>query len=433
MLALPLGLGYHIGVGFDYQTLKVVLEKFLFTVRGKYQNRPEIWKGKRMNNNKISRRTFMRNTSLIAAGTITGALAGKGCTCGDIAKPADTSKILNYHQKMGYRRLGKTNLMVSEVSLGGHWKNREGGRYWGKFANDQVPDDVAKNRTDVVSACIDAGINYLDITTPAECLCYGVALKGRREKMYVGADDYSLCVRNKDFCNVKAQTHNVEECLRRLQTDYIDIWRPQARMDGSSTDADVAVIIETFQKLHNQGKVRHLGISSHSRPWFEHIIESFPEFEMVIFPCSAKTKAKGALPTKNNVEEVNPGHGADQTQGIFQKALVRDVGIVTIKPYFGGSLFKSCGEDKFPVMGVGSKQENDLARLTLQCILANEAITATVPGLSTVYEVDNAVRASYTRPLAMAPADKDWLMRITDERWAALPREYAWLRDWEVV
>jgi hypothetical protein len=84
-------------------------------------------------------------------------------------------------------------------------------------------------------------------------------------------------------------------------------------------------------------------------------------------------------------------------------------------------------------MGVGSKTENDLARLTLQCIVSNPAITATVPGLSTVYEVENAARASYTRPLGMAAADREWLMEITERQWANLPQEYAWLRDWEVV
>jgi hypothetical protein len=175
-------------------------------------------------------------------------------------------------------------------------------------------------------------------------------------------------------------------------------------------------------------------MSSHSRPWFEHVINKYPEFEMIIFPCSAKTKAKGQAPTAGNVEEVNPGHGSDQTQSIFKTVIERDVGVVTIKPYFGGSLFEdSDGKVRFPVMGVGSKKENDLARLTIQCILSNEAITATVPGLSTIYEVENAARASYTRPLGMTAAEKDWLMRITDERWAALPQEYAWLRDWEVV
>jgi predicted aldo/keto reductase-like oxidoreductase len=387
-----------------------------------------------MDKDKLSRRDFMRNTSLAAAGTIAGAFADKGR-----AGIVHTSKILNFHPKMTYRRLGKTDLMVSEVSLGGHWKNRNAGRYWDKFANEEVPIDVAKNRTDVVSACIDSGINYLDITTAAECLCYGEALKGRREKMYVGADIHNLGPRGSDRCNVKDQTLNVDTCLRLLKTDYLDIWRPQAKMAGQlgtnqlNTDPEVEALIETFEKLHKQGKVRHLGMSSHCRPWFEHVLNKYPEFEMIIFPCSAKTKAKGQLPVEGNVEEVNPGHRADQSQGIFDVVRERDVGVVTIKPYFGGSLFKSYGKVKFPVMGVGSKSENDLARLTLQCILANEAITAAVPGLSTVYEVENAARASYTRPLGMSAAEKKWLMDITDRQWANLPQEYQWLRDWEVV
>ncbi|MHC4751756.1 MAG: aldo/keto reductase [Planctomycetota bacterium] len=383
-----------------------------------------------MKNAKLSRRDFMRNTSLVAAGTIAGALAGEEQAA---TGPVHTSKILNFHPKMTYRRLGKTNLMVSEVSLGGHWKNRNAGRYWDHFANEEVPVDVAKNRTDVVSACIDSGINYLDITTAAECLCYGAAIKGRREKMYVAADIHNLGPRGSDRCNVKGQTLNVDTCLRLLKTDYLDIWRPQAKMDGSNTDPEVESLIETFEKLHKAGKVRHLGMSSHSRPWLEHVIGKYPEFEMLIFPCSAKTKVKGQSPIAGNVEEVNPGHGSDQTQSIFKEVLERDVGIVTIKPYFGGSLFKSYGKVKFPVMGVGSKTENDLARLTLQCILANPAITAAVPGLSTVYEVENAARASYTRSLGMAAADKKWLMNITEHQWANLPREYEWLRDWEVV
>jgi predicted aldo/keto reductase-like oxidoreductase len=389
-----------------------------------------------MSIDQFSRRDFMRNTSLAAAGTVAGAIAGQGEAA---TPPVHTSKILNFHSKMTYRRLGKTNLMVSEVSLGGHWKNRNAGRYWDSFANEQVPDDVAKNRTDVVSACIDSGINYLDITTAAECLCYGEVLKGRREKMYVGADIHNLGPRGSVRCNVKDQTFNVETCLRLLKTDYLDIWRPQAKMAGKlgtdqlNTDSEVEALIETFQKLRKQGKVRHLGMSCHYRPWFEHILSKYSEFEMIIFPCSSKTKVKGEVPTAANISEANPGHGSDQSQSIFKVVLENDVGIVTIKPYFGGSLFDSSGKIKFPVMGVGSKTENDIARLTLQCILANPAITASVPGLSTVYEVENAARASYTRSLGMAAADKEWLMEITEHQWANLPSEYEWLRDWEVV
>ncbi len=389
-----------------------------------------------MNNNKFSRRTFIRNTSLTTAGAIGAALAVQThASVGHSGKKKrDTSKILNYNPKMGYRRLGKTNLMISEVSLGGHWRapwrDRSGGWWWGKFSKEEVPDDVAKNRTEVVSRAVECGVNYLDITGAEECLCYGAAMRGRREKMIVGADDSKLCPRRDENCNVKAQLYNVEECLRHIGTDYLDIWRVQAKMDGSNTDADVEVMLEAFQKLHKAGKVLHFGISSHSRPWAQHVIEKYPQVEMFIFPCTAKTKEKNKLPMRDNIEEVNAGYGPE-SKSVFQSLRDRDVGLITIKPFFGGSLFKN--PDK-PKLGVGSKADNDLARLTLQCILnLNDAVTSVIPGLSTVYEVDNAIRASYTRPLAMTAADKDWLVQITEQRWSKLPQEYTWLHDWEIV
>jgi predicted aldo/keto reductase-like oxidoreductase len=201
-------------------------------------------------------------------------------------------------------------------------------------------------------------------------------------------------------------------------------------MDGTNTDADVEVMIETFGKLHKAGKARHFGISSHSRPWAQHVIEKYPEVEMFIFPCTAKTKQKDTAPMRSNIEEVNAGYGPEN-KSVFKSLCDRDVGLITIKPFFGGKLLET--HDK-PKLGVGNKKDNDLARLTLQCILnLDDAVTAVIPGLSTIYEVDNAARASYTRSLAMTSADKDWLVHMTDRRWAELPQEYAWLRDWEVV
>jgi aryl-alcohol dehydrogenase-like predicted oxidoreductase len=386
---------------------------------------------------KLSRRSFIQKASITTAGSIAAAFTSRAAAStktGETKQRIDTSKILNYNPKMHYRRLGKTNLMISEVSLGGHWRapwrQRSDGWWWGKSIRKGISDKIAKNRTDVVSKAIDCGMNYLDITGAEECIAFGTALNGRREKMYVGADDSKLCPRHDEFCNVKAQLHNVEECLRNIGTDYLDIWRIQAKMDGTNTDADVEVMIEAFQKLHKAGKALHLGISSHSRPWTQHVIEKYPQVEMFIFPCTAKTKEKGKPPAGDNIEEVDAGYGPE-TKSVFQSLRENDIGLITIKPFFGGSLLKT--HDKIKT-GPGDKEDNDLVRLTLQCILnLNGAITAVIPGLSTVYEVENAAMASYTRPLGQTAADKDWLEKMTDERWAVLPRQYSWLQDWQVV
>jgi uncharacterized protein (DUF736 family) len=47
---------------------------------------------------------------------------GAGIGLPNSARAASISKILNYNPDMEYRRLGKTNLMLSAVALGGHWK-----------------------------------------------------------------------------------------------------------------------------------------------------------------------------------------------------------------------------------------------------------------------------------------------------------------------
>jgi len=123
-----------------------------------------------MDQRRVTRRAFLREGSQAAAGVVIGSALAGGRAAAQTESAIDPAQVINYNPSMAYRRLGKTGLVLSEISFGGHWRNRDGGRYWGEFAEDQVPGDVGLNRTEVMSACMEAGINYLDITTPAECL-----------------------------------------------------------------------------------------------------------------------------------------------------------------------------------------------------------------------------------------------------------------------
>src|ERR1017187_8835301 len=83
-----------------------------------------------MAGNRINRRDFVTGGAL-AAGALAGGLAeaqnrvpAKGGAPAP-AKAPSTRSILNYNENMEYRRLGKTGLMVSAISLGGHWKRIE--------------------------------------------------------------------------------------------------------------------------------------------------------------------------------------------------------------------------------------------------------------------------------------------------------------------
>jgi aryl-alcohol dehydrogenase-like predicted oxidoreductase len=252
--------------------------------------------------------------------------------------------------------------------------------------------------------------------------------------MYVGADDHVLCPRNAAMRNVEGQMRNIEACLRRLGTDYLDIWRPQFNQGGGHADRDMAICVETFEKARPQGKVRWLGMSSHNREFISHVIDKFPAYSMVIFPYTAKSKAKPAdiksLDPKE-VSESGVGLGLGDTRAsIFEAVKRADVGVVTIKPFGGGSLFRT--QIKFGATDT-SEEDYERARLTLAYILCNGSITATVPGMTTVKEAENNVRASAERHALLDQRGIWKLCEATNEMWDNLPEGYRWLHEWEWV
>jgi predicted aldo/keto reductase-like oxidoreductase len=390
----------------------------------------------------ISRRTFIRKTSLVTAGAITGVLAGQGCKSSEDIKPpetakTDTSKILNYNPRMGYRRLGKTNLIISEIVLGAHFNNPSGQHFWAKFANDELPVEVAKNRTEVVSRCIDCGINFLDITYGGEALAYGAALKGRREKIYVAADDGEFCMRHRSRRNTASQMQSIESCLRRLGTDYLDIWRPQFQHMDGHPDSEMEMCIEVFDKVHKQGKARFLGMSTHDRVWTQKVIEKFPQYAMVYMPYTLKSKVKQSDPKSINRKLLyEPGEQhwwlKDTRKGLFEMAKSHDVGLITIKPFSAGLIFSTPRQD-FGKPCTSSPEDYELARLTLSYILSNPDISAVAVGMTLLSEVDNDVRASFERHAQLDDKGIKVLRKAAERMWTNLPDDYNWLRDWEWV
>jgi predicted aldo/keto reductase-like oxidoreductase len=390
----------------------------------------------------VSRRAFIRDASVVTAGAITGVLAGQGCSISDNAKSPETakmdaSKILNYNSSMGYRRLGKTNLVISEIVLGAHFNNPSGQHFWAKFTNDELPSDVAKNRTEVVSRCIDCGINFLDITYGGEALAYGTALKGRREKMYVAADDGEFCMRHKSRRNATSQMQSIESCLRRLGTDYLDVWRPQFQHMNGHPDSEMEMCIEVFEKVNKQGKARFLGMSTHDRVWTQKVIDKFPQYAMVYMPYTLKSKVKQSDPKSINRKLLyEPGKQhwwlKDTRKGLFEMAKSHDVGVVTIKPFSAGLIFSTPRQD-FGKPCTSTPEDYELARLTLSYILSNPDISAVAVGMTLLSEVDNDVRASFERHAQLDDRGTKMLRKAAERMWVNLPDDYNWLRDWEWV
>ena len=166
-----------------------------------------------MKDEKLSRRTFIRNTSLTAAGAIVGVLSSRSKGLSSSTESA-IRKTPSYNQNMEYRRLGKTGLWVSAVCLGGHWKRV-----------NVMKQDFDKNRYDVVSRCIDVGINYIDACWDNEVKAYSKALAGRRDKMFMALSHGAKEVRFEGYRTAKKLLESLDELLRDSKQEYTDLWR----------------------------------------------------------------------------------------------------------------------------------------------------------------------------------------------------------------
>jgi len=129
---------------------------------------------------------------------------------------------------MRYRPLGQSGIEASVVALGA-WAI--GGWYWGGTDETQS--------IDAIHAALDAGINFID-TAPVYGLLeeYGKQLYG-----YLGAESIR---------------YEIEESLRRLQTDYIDLYQTHAQDPTTPIEETMATLLE----LKEQGKIRAIGVSN---------------------------------------------------------------------------------------------------------------------------------------------------------------------------
>jgi len=346
----------------------------------------------------ITRRKFMRDATVGAAGI---AVALSAVDRAAAAKPAKPRKnILNYNPDMEYRRLGKTGLWVSAVCMGGHWKRVN------KIL-DATGKTLDQNCHDLVSRCIDVGINYIDACSGGEVKAYSKALAGRRDKMYLALSGRE--VRSENYRTCDKLLGSLDSLLKESKQEYTDLWRITCYEPGGRHTFDTACeLVEALTKAKKQGKARFLGFSTHDRRWIKFMIEYFPQIEVVLFPYTARTKR---MPKDSHFDAL-------------EKC---DVGAFGIKPFASNSLFKGSSAPDDP----HAEEDDRRARLAIRYVLCNPHIIP-IPGLVGTHQVDNVAKAvKERRQLDLTEAKE--LKNLMDQTWAKLPQNYQWLKNWEYV
>ncbi len=296
---------------------------------------------------------------------------------------------------MKYRRLGKTNLIVSEIGFGGEWLERH-----------EVNESV-----ELIRYAHRSGINIIDcwMPDPKSRDIIGNAIKEDRAGWYVQGHVGST-YQNGQY----TRTRDVEQCriafedlLTRLQTSYIDL----GMIHYVDQEEDWACVstpgayLDYVMELKAQGKIRHVGLSTHN-PVIAKKAAMSGLVEMILFSVNS---AFDLMPPTDNLENYFTDAYEDNLNGIdpsrvelYKLCEQLDIGITCMKPFAGGRLFDA------------QRSPFGVALTPVQCIhycLTKPAVTSVLCGYDTKEQIDAAVAyetaddkdKDYASVLAAAP------------------------------
>ena len=294
---------------------------------------------------------------------------------------------------MQYRQLGRTGLMVSEIGFGGEWLSRH-----------EEEESVA-----LIRHAHSLGINLIDcwMADPKSRNIIGRAIADCREEWYVQGHIGSTWqdgqyVRTRDMARVRPA---FEDLVSRIGGGYIDLG--MIHYVDSMEDWNACMesdFIRYVHELHQGGRIRHIGISTHN-PRIARLAAESGFIEMILFSINPAFDMKPASEDLNTLFEGydQPLHGLDpERAALYSLCEERNVGITVMKGFFGGRLFDAAqspfGAAFTPVQ-------------LIHYALTRPAVASVLCGYDTKPQIDQAVayetasdgERDYATVLASAP------------------------------
>ena len=207
---------------------------------------------------------------------------------------------------MLYRRLGETDLFVSALSFGSHINPAL------RVATPQggtLSDQGQARRDRHISKAMDYGVNMVDIYENAgQWHPMAQLVRNQRDRVLV-----SIC---RQFPNFVGQ--NIDDAAKLF--GHVDLYRIYVG-DGVGVDDRILEDWDVMRKAKRTGKVRAIGISTHSEPMMTHAIDQLEGLDFIMFPY-------------------NFIHARADYSEFLPKAVERGVGLIAIKPLAAGSIVK---------------------------------------------------------------------------------------------
>ena len=289
---------------------------------------------------------------------------------------------------MKYRKLGKTGLMVSEVGFGGEWLERHG-----------ESESVA-----LVKYAHSLGVNIIDcwMPDPKSRDIIGRAIEEDRAGWIVQGHIGST-YQNGQY----TRTRNAAQCaaafedlLKRLRTDYVDL----GMIHYVDLESDWETVsrpgpyLDCVRELKAQGKIRHVGLSTHNPLIAEKAAKS-GLVEMILFSVNPAFDMK---PPVDDLDEyfdlsgyAEALRGTDPVRArLYGVCEENGIGITCMKPFAGGRLFDA---ERSPFGAAFTS-----VQLIHYC-LTRPGVASVLCGYDTPEQVDAAVRYE-----SASDAEKDY-------------------------
>jgi aryl-alcohol dehydrogenase-like predicted oxidoreductase len=283
---------------------------------------------------------------------------------------------------MRYKQLGNSDIKVSEVS----------------FGCMSLGEDHGANAT-LLHRALDNGITLFDTADLYQKgeneVTVGKAFAGMRDKVVIATkvgNQWRPDGSGWDWNPTKSYILSaVEESLKRLQTDYIDLYQ----LHGGTIEDPIDETIEAFEELKKQGKIRQYGISS-IRP---NVIRKYASRSGIIsvmmqYSLLDRRPEETCLELlhKNNIDVLARG-------SLAQGLLVNK----PAKPYLGHTQEEVAEAARF-VRGVAGSNRTP-AEVATRFVLNHPAVTSAVLGIRTEQQLQDALHIARASPLSEAEVE----------------------------
>ncbi|AHF16184.1 aldo/keto reductase [Niabella soli] len=283
---------------------------------------------------------------------------------------------------MEYKILGAAGWKVSALS----------------FGCMSLDDSTATEAATLIGRAVDAGINFFDTADLYEKGVneekVGKALKAVRDKVFIATkagNQWRADGSGWDWNPRPAYILDcVEKSLQRLQTDYIDLYQ----LHGGTMEDPIDDIIDLFERLKQQGKIREYGISS-IRPT---VIREYVQRSAIV-SVMTQYSLLDRRPEESTLPLLKANNKAVLVRGAFAQGLLINK---PAKEYLG----RSAGE----VDRIQQLQQELSAKgytpqqLALNFVLQNPAVTTVVAGIRTDQQLSELLEAA--QPVAEADMEQ---------------------------